>query len=103
MHKIQLLIILSLFSFSIAAKDCFHINSKDIILHYSINGKCNYPQQTITLLWELYPEMEYRLKQLFTKEINLIKDSGLAKWLTVTSELMIPYYMTNMIYYCSWK
>jgi len=68
------------------------IQSKDIILNYSINGKPKYPRQTITLLWELYPEMVFQLQQSFTREMILIKNSTSARWLTVTSELMLLYY-----------
>lgn len=43
------------------------INSEDRILQYATLGPCSYGDNTVALLWELYPEMA---KQLGSKEWN---------------------------------
>ncbi len=70
------------------------ISYKDVILQYSTVGKSKYPNNTICLLWELYPEMKVQLESdIWNDRIEKINESiKTAKKMTVTSEIMVEYY-----------
>lgn len=64
----------------------------DLVLHYSTKGAPAVPSQTVTLLWELYPEMAYRLGTKFRKRQKLIDKSLSARWATVPTAYSRAFY-----------
>lgn len=65
----------------------------DLVLQYSTLGRPRFPEQTVSLLWELYPEMKARLgSSQWDGIIARIMESGAARWRTVASPIMAPYY-----------
>ncbi len=64
----------------------------DIVLHYSTLGKPRFPNQTISLLWELYPEMELRLGTQYKKRSKLIEKSMVARWATCPTHYSRAFY-----------
>jgi glycosyltransferase involved in cell wall biosynthesis len=71
------------------------VTKDDVLLRYSTNQDPLYfPDNTIALMWELYPEMKVMLgTDLYDFKIDLINKCGRgAAKLTVTSPLMTPYY-----------
>ena len=70
------------------------LSNNDALLQYSTMGKSRYPNRTICLLWELYPEMKEKLGgsqwNVKINKINEAKNSSARR--VVASELMIPYY-----------
>ena len=72
------------------------ISKSDIILHYSTMGKPRFPNNTITLLWELYPEMSLRLDSKFKKKQKLIDASLIARWATVPTHYSRAFYSKNL-------
>ena len=68
------------------------LSNNDIVLHYSTLGEPQFPEQTVTLLWELYPEMKLRLGEPYRKRMKLISQSQNARWLTVPSNYSRAFY-----------
>ena len=65
----------------------------DAILRYSTKGRSNFPAHTISLLWELHPEMKAALGgNAWDGVISRIDECRGSAKLTVTSSLMLPYY-----------
>jgi hypothetical protein len=70
------------------------IGPRDIVLHYSTMGVPRHPQQTISLLWELYPEMRERLDSAaFEARIHLIEQSCAARWRTIPTPASARHYL----------
>ena len=69
-----------------------HIGSNDIVLHYSTMGKPSFPNQTINLLWELYPEMSLRLGKKFGSKNRRIGKSLVSKWHAVATPYSRAFY-----------
>lgn len=68
------------------------IQKRDIILHYSTMGKPLHASNTVSLLWELYPEMSLRLGTNFKKKQKLIDASCNARWATVPTHYCRAFY-----------
>lgn len=68
----------------------------DVVLHYSTMGSPKHPANTITLLWELYPEMSLRLGTSFKKKEKLIKASLVSRWATVPTHYCRAFYARNV-------
>jgi len=70
------------------------VGFNDVILQYSTMGKSAYPDNTICLLWELYPEMRIILKSnIWDGRIARIAESAkYSNKLTTTSKIMTDYY-----------
>jgi hypothetical protein len=70
------------------------IGPNDVILQYSTMGPSKYMNNTLALMWELYPEMKVALNSnAFDNVIRTTERCGAnAKRLVVTSELTIPFY-----------
>ena len=68
------------------------LNKGDVVLHYSTLGKPRFPEQTISLLWELYPEMELRLGTRYTKRSKLIEKSMISRWATCPTNYSRAFY-----------
>jgi hypothetical protein len=66
----------------------------DVVLQYSTLGYAKHPDQTIALLWELYPEMKRALgSSEWDGIIGRIQDAALSsRRRTVASALMLPDY-----------
>lgn len=64
----------------------------DIVLHYSTKGKPKFPGQSISLLWELYPEMALRLGVKFKKRNKLINSSLESRWATCPTHYSRAFY-----------
>lgn len=73
------------------------ISTQDIVLHYSTMGKPNHPNQTISLLWELYPEMSLRLGTRFKKRQRLIDASLISRWATVPTHYSRAFYARDAV------
>jgi hypothetical protein len=58
-------------------------------------GKPTHPKNTITLLWELYPEMSLRLGTNFKKKERLITKSLSSRWATVPTHYCRAFYARN--------
>jgi hypothetical protein len=71
------------------------IGSRDIVLHYSTMGAPSFPNQTINLLWELYPEMSLRLGKKFGSKNRRIKRSLAAHWHAVATPYSRAFYPVN--------
>lgn len=71
------------------------IGPNDIVLHYSTMGKPKFPGNTVTLLWELYPEMALRLgTQHFLKMLR-IRASYSSRWATCPTHYSRAFYSKN--------
>jgi glycosyltransferase involved in cell wall biosynthesis len=70
------------------------IGKNDIILQYSTLGQSPYPERTISLLWELYPEMKSKLmSNEWDNIISTINNAAATSWKKVVStELSTKYY-----------
>jgi hypothetical protein len=68
------------------------ISKTDIVLHYSTMGRPDFPSNTVTLLWELYPEMALRLGYKFKKRQRLIDASLVSRWATVPTHYCRAFY-----------
>ena len=70
------------------------LKKEDVVLRYSTLGSTQFPDQTIGLLWELYPEMKEKLKSnQWDNTINKVYDCAkTCKYKTVASSLMVDYY-----------
>ena len=70
------------------------VNKNDIILQYSTLGASKFPNNTVALLWELYPNMKERLAtNQYDLIINNIMNCGRnAVRRVVASKLMVNYY-----------
>jgi glycosyltransferase involved in cell wall biosynthesis len=70
------------------------IQPNDIILQYSTLGSNKFPNNTISLLWELHPEMKRALNDpSIDPIINIIADSARKSFKkTVTSTIMVEFY-----------
>ena len=68
------------------------IRRDDLILHYSTMGEPKHPKNTVTLLWELYPEMSLRLGTSFKKKEKLISASLSSRWATVPTHYCRAFY-----------
>jgi hypothetical protein len=68
------------------------VGKKDIVLHYSTMGKPLHPNQSIALLWELYPEMTLRLRMNFKRRQRLIDASLSSRWATVPTHYSRAFY-----------
>lgn len=68
------------------------VSRNDIILHYSTKGRPRHPMNTVTLLWELYPEMRLRLNQSFSGKIRKINKSLIARWGVVPTQYSRAFY-----------
>jgi glycosyltransferase involved in cell wall biosynthesis len=68
------------------------IGPQDIVLHYSTKGKPKFPSNTISLLWELYPEMALRLGTKYPKKMRKIKASFSARWATCPTQYSRAFY-----------
>lgn len=69
----------------------------DVVLHYSTMGKPAFPDQTVNLLWELYPEMSLRLGQSFARKNRRISKSLIARWHTVPTPYSRAFYSVDTI------
>ncbi len=71
-----------------------NINLTDKILQYSTLGSSPFPDNTIGLLWELYPEMKKVLgSSQWDSIIQKVMDCArTSKYKTVSSELMLEFY-----------
>ena len=68
------------------------ISKNDLVLHYSPMGEPAHPSNTMSLLWELYPEMSLRLGTKFRKKQKLIDGSLKARWATVPTHYCRAFY-----------
>jgi hypothetical protein len=68
------------------------ITRDDVVLHYSTMGKPKFPSNTVSLLWELYPEMSLRLGYKFKKRQRLIDASLSSRWATVPTHYCRAFY-----------
>lgn len=70
------------------------ITKRDVILQYSTMGAPKHPENTIGLLWELYPEMKVQLKSTVWDHIidKIFLCAKLCRYRTTASHLMVPYY-----------
>ena len=66
----------------------------DVVLHYSVKGAAKHSDQTICLLWELYPEMAVQLNTgVYKRQMASIDQAARScRGLTTSSELMKGYY-----------
>ena len=71
------------------------IGAQDIVLHYSTMGKPEFPSNTVSLLWELYPEMALRLGAKYPKKMRKIKGSFSARWATCPTHYSRAFYSKN--------
>jgi len=69
----------------------------DIVLHYSTLGKPRFPAQSVSLLWELYPEMTLRLGESFRAKNKLIKESQSSRWATCPTHYSRAFYSRNTV------
>ena len=71
------------------------LNPEDVVLQYSTMGAARFPKQTISLLWELYPEMKKMLNghDVYDYKINLTYQSArTSAKRAVTSKFSIDFY-----------
>ena len=70
------------------------VSSEDKILRYSTLGGTSFPEHTVALLWELYPEMAKMFPNInYSDKLMKIYDAArTAKKAVVASELMLNYY-----------
>jgi len=69
------------------------VTKDDAILRYSTKGHSDFPDHTISLMWELHPEMKAALhSNAWDGVIARIDQCQDSAKLTVTSELMLLYY-----------
>lgn len=71
------------------------IGKSDIVLHYSTMGRPAFPENTISLLWELYPEMSLRLGKRYPRKTSRIKRSFAARWATCPTHYSRAFYAKN--------
>lgn len=71
------------------------IGPTDIVLHYSTMGKPQFPNNTISLLWELYPEMALRLGKKYPPKMKKIEASFAARWGTCPTHYSRAFYSKN--------
>lgn len=71
------------------------LGTGDIVLQYSTMGSPKFPENTVSLMWELYPEMALRLGQPFRKKINRIKRSYISRWGTCPTHYSRAFYSKN--------
>lgn len=69
----------------------------DVVLHYSTLGKPAFPSQTVSLLWELYPEMTLRLGDSFSAKNRKIKKSFTSRWATCPTHYSRAFYARNTV------
>lgn len=78
-------------SFNIPAS----LKPEDVVLQYSTTGRSRFPNQTISLLWELYPEMKKMLGNApyYDQRIALtMQSASTSARRTVSSKFSIEYY-----------
>ena len=68
------------------------LSSQDIVLHYSTVGRPAFPGQSISLLWELYPEMALRLGKSFYRRSRLVRKSESARWAVCATQYSRAFY-----------
>jgi glycosyltransferase involved in cell wall biosynthesis len=71
------------------------IGPTDVVLHYSTMGKPQFPNNTISLLWELYPEMALRLGKKYPPKMKKIQASFAARWGTCPTHYSRAFYSKN--------
>lgn len=64
----------------------------DIVLHYSTVGRPVFPGQSVSLLWELYPEMTLRLGKSFYRRTRLIRKSQASRWAVCATHYSRAFY-----------
>lgn len=64
----------------------------DVVLHYSTKGAPRHPEQTIALLWELYPEMSLRLGTSYFRRNLKLRRSFSARWATCPTHYSRAFY-----------
>jgi glycosyltransferase involved in cell wall biosynthesis len=71
-----------------------YLNNDDIVLRYSTLGFVNRTGKSITLLWELYPEMKEQLHsdEWDSKLATINECARFSTYRVVASHLMVPYY-----------
>jgi len=69
-----------------------HLESQDLVLHYSTVGRPRFPNQSIALLWELYPEMSLRLGKNFYRRSRLVRLSESARWAVCATHYSRAFY-----------
>ena len=71
-----------------------NVTKNDVILRYSVKNYQAYPEHTIGLMWELYPEMKVMLNSnAWDDRIAMIDQCGYScARVSTASELMVPYY-----------
>lgn len=68
------------------------LGKNDIVLHYSTLGAPQHPSRTISLCWELYPEMKLRGLGGDRSKLRKIKRSTSARWVTVPTTYSQAFY-----------
>lgn len=68
------------------------LESQDIVLHYSTVGRPRFPGQSISLLWELYPEMALRLGKSFYRRSRLVRLSQSSRWAVCATHYSRAFY-----------
>jgi hypothetical protein len=69
----------------------------DIVLHYSTMGTPIHPEQTIALLWELYPEMSLRLGTTYLRRNLKLRRSFSARWATCPTHYSRAFYSKDTV------
>jgi hypothetical protein len=73
------------------------LGAEDIVLHYSTVGRPAFPGQSISLLWELYPEMALRLGKSFYRRSRLVRLSESARWATCATHYSRAFYSKETV------
>lgn len=73
------------------------IGTEDVVIHYSTLGRPKFAAQTITLLWELYPEMRLRVSGKFPTKLWRINRSQSSRWATCPTAYSRAFYSRETV------